>query len=472
MNGFRKRHLAIPLALLSITALVSACSSAGASPSAAGPTGTQGATTQIPAVTQAASPTVDPNDPCAQYAVYGKYPGTKVTMYSAIVAPEDASYIASLKKFQQCTGITVEFQGDKEFDTQIMVRIQGGNAPDVAVFAQPGVVQKLAKDGKILEAPASVSANVDKWWSPSWRPYATVDGKLYGAPLGAKVLSLVWYSPKEFAAKGYTVPKTLDELKALSDKIAATGQKPWCAGIASGDATGWGVTDWMEDFMLRLFGPDTFDKWVNHQIPFNGTEATAALDAAGAYLKNPAYVNGGLGDVKSIATTNFWDAGLPILKNQCSMMKQGSFYGQMWPKGTNVAPDGDVFAFYFPSINETTKPVEGGGEFLVAFSNRPEVQAFQTFMSSDTWANEKVANSQNGGWVSANKGLDVSKLATPIDKLVVQILQDPKTVFRFDGSDQMPPAVGTAAFWQQGTKWIIGQSTADTLNAIEKAWPN
>ena len=51
--------------------------------------------------------------------------------------------------------------------------------------------------------------------------------------------SLVWYSPKDFKAKGYEVPKTYDELIALSDKIAATGAKPWCAGIASGEATGW-----------------------------------------------------------------------------------------------------------------------------------------------------------------------------------------------------------------------------------------
>ena len=47
------------------------------------------------------------------------------------------------------------------------------------------------------------------------------------------------------------------------------GITPWCVGIESGDATGWPLTDWMEDVMLRLHGPDVYDKWVNHQIPFN-----------------------------------------------------------------------------------------------------------------------------------------------------------------------------------------------------------
>jgi alpha-glucoside transport system substrate-binding protein len=47
----------------------------------------------------------------------------------------------------------------------------------------------------------------------------------------------------------------LDEMKALSDKIVADGGKPWCNGIESGTATGWPVTDWMEDFVLRRDGP-------------------------------------------------------------------------------------------------------------------------------------------------------------------------------------------------------------------------
>lgn len=410
-------------------------------------------------------------DGCEPYAAYGKHPGTTVSMYSGIVTPQDVPHINSYKDFERCTGITVQFQGEKEFDTQIQVRIKGGNAPDVTIFAQPGVIKQLASSGKLKEAPAGVAANVGRFWSDAWRSYVTVDGKLYGAPLGANVKSLVWYSPKEFKEKGYKIPQTLDELKALSDQIAATGRKPWCAGIGSGDATGWPVTDWMEEFMLRLYGPDAYDKWVTHEIPFNGVEATGSLDAAGAYLKNPAYVNGGLGDVSSVASTAFWDAGLPILQSKCSLHRQGSFYGEMWTKGTKVASDGDVFAFYMPSKDSSSKPVLGGGEFVVAFSDRPEVQAFQTFLSSDTWANAKVASTPAGGWVSANTGLDASKLTNPIDKLSAEILLDPKSVFRYDASDQMPAAVGTNSFWKQGTKWVTGQSTKDTLDAIEASWP-
>ena len=77
----------------------------------------------------------------------------------------------------------------------------------------------------------------------------------------------------------------------------------------------------------------------------------------------------------------------------------------------------------------------------------------------------------NGGWISANKGLDPNLLKSPIDKLSVTILRDPKAVFRFDGSDQMPAAIGSDAFWKQATAWITGQSTKDTVDKIEAAWP-
>jgi alpha-glucoside transport system substrate-binding protein len=406
---------------------------------------------------------------CSPYTKFGDIKGKTVTIYTGIVTPEDTPHINSYKPFETCTGATVKYEGDKSFETQILVRAKAGNPPDLAIVPQPGLLKQLVATGKAVVAPDEVSANVDKFWGKDWKAYATIDGKFYAAPLGASVKSLVWYSPQDFKDSGYEVPTTLDALKALSDKMVADGKKPWCAGISSGDATGWPITDWMEDFMLRTAGVDEYDKWVNHSIAFNSAEPTAALNAVGEYLKNDKYVNGGLGDVKSIATTTFQDAGLPILDGQCGMHRQASFYAANFPKGTKVSEDGDVFAFYLPGKDATTKPVLGGGEFVLAFADRPEVKAFQTYLSSDTWANTKAKLSS--GWVTANKGLDPNNLTSPIDKLAAQILLDPATQFRFDGSDQMPAAVGSDAFWKQATSWITGQDTTTTLNNIEKAWP-
>lgn len=409
---------------------------------------------------------------CAQLTQFGDLSGKDVTVYTSIVAPEDKPHIDSWKVFEDCTGADVKYEGSKEFETQLQVRVQSGNPPDIAYIPQPGLLQTLVGTGKVVEAPSGVSDNVDKWFGEDWRSYGSVDGKLYAAPLGANVKSFVWYSPKMFADNGWEIPTTWDDMLALSDTIAATGIKPWCAGIESGEATGWPATDWLEDVLLRSVGPDVYDQWVAHEIPFNDPQVVESLDNVGAILKNDKYVNGGIGDVSSIATTAFQDGGLPILDGKCALHRQASFYAANWPEGTDVSENGDVFAFYLPPMgDEFGSPVLGGGEFVAAFSDAPEVQAFQTYLSSDQWANEKAKATPNGGWVSANTGLDIANLASPVDQLSGEILQNPDAVFRFDGSDMMPGAVGAGSFWKEMTNWITGESTQDALDNIEKSWP-
>jgi len=316
--------------------------------------------------------------------------------------------------------------------------------------------------------------NIDKWWSEDWKKYGTVDDTVYAAPLMASVKGYIWYSPAEFDEKGYEVPKTLDELTELSETIAAEGDhKPWCVGLESGDATGWPGTDWIEDFVLRQSGPDVYDQWVTHQIPFNSPEIKDAFDAVGDYLKNPDMVNGGIGDVSTQISEAFQTAGLPILDGECSLHHQASFYETFWnPDGgdaNTVDPGGTVFAFLLPPVEaDGPQQVTGGGEFPTAFRDAEEVEAVRAYLSSDTWANNRVGL---GGVISANKGLDPEVASSELLKQSIEILQSEDTTFRFDGSDLMPGAVGADSFWKGIVAWVGGASTDDTLDAIEASWP-
>jgi alpha-glucoside transport system substrate-binding protein len=408
---------------------------------------------------------------CAPYEEFGDLEGEEVSVYTSIVDPEDKPQIDSYKPFEECTGVTVNYEGSREFEAQLVVRVQSGNAPDIAFVPQPGLLANLVATGAVSPAPQQVADNVDEYWDESWKDYGTVDGTFYAAPLGANAKSFVWYSPTAFEEAGYEVPKTWDEMIELSDTIAESGAKPWCAGIGSGEATGWPATDWLEDVVLRTAGPDVYDQWVAHEIPFNDPQIVEALDTVGEILKNPDYVNGGLGEVQSIASTEFGDGGLPILDGSCWMHRQASFYQANWPEGTEVAEDGDVFAFPLPPIEGDAAPVLGGGEFTTAFNDRPATQAFQTYLSSPEWANIK-AEVSGPGWVSANTGLDPEKLVSPIDQLAAELFQDPDAVFRFDGSDLMPGEVGAGAEWTELTNWIANDKpTEQVLADIEKAWP-
>lgn len=412
---------------------------------------------------------------CEAYADYMGNEGASVSIFTSILPPEQGLFEQSWSEFESCTGIDIVYEGSDQFEAQLPTRIAGGNAPDIAFIPQPGLLAKLVADGGPVAAPAGTVANVDANWNPAWKSYGTVDGTFYAAPLGSNMKSFVWYSPKTFAANGYAVPTTWDELWALSDQMVADGVKPWCGGIESGGATGWAATDWLEQIMLRMYGGETYDQWVNHELLFDSPEVTAAMDVLAGWMKNPDYVNGGFGNVQTIATTAFQDAGGPILKGECGMLQQASFYAAQWntfQEGATVAPDGDAFAFYLPAIDDAVapQPVVGGGEFVAAFADRPEVAAVQNYLSSAEFATQKASL---GGWVSANSGVPLDTYADgTIDQLSAQYLTDLGGTFRFDASDLMPAAVGAGAMWTQMTAWFAeDKPTAEVLKAIDAAWP-
>jgi len=409
------------------------------------------------------------SEECAPYSDYQGNDGTEVTIYASIRDAEADLLEQSWSEFVDCTGIDIRYEGSGEFEAQLQVRVDGGNPPDIAFIPQPGLLGRFAEAGQLQAASDETKAMAEANYSEDWLAYGTVDGTFYGAPLGSNVKSFVWYSPSMFADNGWTVPETWDELIALSDEVAATGTKPWCVGVESGDATGWPATDWIEDIMLRTQTPEVYDQWTTHDIPFNDPRVAEAVDQAGSILKNEEYVNGGFGGVSSITATAFQEAGVPILDGDCALHRQASFYANQWPEGTEVAEDGDVFAFYFPTNDPSAgQPVLGGGEFTVAFADRPEVQAVQTYLASPEYANSRASL---GNWVSANTGLDIANVENPIDRLSVEILQDENTTFRFDGSDLMPAAVGAGTFWRGMVDWLSGQSTEETLDYIEGSWP-
>ncbi|MEV7188322.1 ABC transporter substrate-binding protein [Kitasatospora sp. NPDC093102] len=449
----RRRLAAVP-ALVAALALTAACSnSSGGSGGGGG-----GSAAQL-------------SGDCAKYQPYAGHSGTTVTMFASILSPESDNLEKSWAEFGKCTGIKISYEGSNDFESQLPVRVSGGNAPDFAIIPQPGLLAQMVKSGKVVKPPAQTVANQDKW-SPIWKTYGSVNGTFYAAPMSANMKSLVWYSPKAFKTAGYEVPKTWADLMALSDRIAkAGGARPWCGGIASGTATGWPATDWLEEVVLGSYGGEVYDQWVGHQVKFSDQKITAAMKTVADWMQNPAWVNAGFGDVKSIATTTFQDAGTPILSGKCLMLQQASFYEAQWPKGTKVGPDGDVFAFHLPAVNPSiANPVEGGGEFLAAFSGRPEVQAVQNYLSSSDWASSRVKTAS--GWVSANQGVDKSLYTDPIDKLSAEALTDPSATFRFDGSDLMPAAVGAGQEWKSLTAWFAeGQSIQKTAADIDAAWP-
>src|SRR5450756_1366680 len=77
---------------------------------------------------------------CAQYQPYAGHSGSTVTMFGSILSPESDSLNKSWAAFSKCTGITIQYTGSNTFESDLPVKVNGGNAPKLAIIPQPGLL--------------------------------------------------------------------------------------------------------------------------------------------------------------------------------------------------------------------------------------------------------------------------------------------------------------------------------------------
>jgi alpha-glucoside transport system substrate-binding protein len=397
--------------------------------------------------------------------------GKTVKILGTEVAGEADGITGAFKPWETQTGAKLNYTGTRDAETQVRTAAEAGGSalPDIFFAPQPGLIKDLAKS--ITPVPADLVTKMKADLDPFLVTLGTVNNQVLGVPVKADLKSLVWYSPKVFKQHNYQIPQTWDAMVKLGDQMKKDGITPWCVGIESGDATGWPMTDWMEDIMLRLNGPDVYDKWVSHQIPFNDPQVKAAAQMVADIWFPDGNVVGGR---QAIASTAFANAGLPILDGGCGMYRMGNFYGSNFTQSnpnTTFGEDGDVNVFYLPTINDKFGKVTlTAGLYAVAFNNKPETMAALAYLESADYANNR-AKAQQSGFLSPNKNIDVNSYGNPLDKQLATILKN-ATPVRFDGSDAMPAAVGAGTFWKEGTNWVNGTEELDTfLNNVEASWP-
>ena len=298
--------------------------------------------------------------------------------------------------------------------------------------------------------------------------YKDKDGseKFFAFPYKADLKSLVWYSPDNFEDAGYTVPKTMEELKALTEKISADGGKPWCIGLGSGGATGWPATDWVEDMMLRTQAPEVYDKWVTDAIPFNDPAVVGAIDEFGWFAKNDKFVDGG---VQAVSSTDFRDSpkGMFTSPPKCFMHRQASFIPSFFPEGTKLGQDADFF--YLPpyaSKPELGNPVLGAGTLVAITKDTPAARAFVEWLETPIAHEVWMAKT---GFLTPFKKVNPDAYSDAPSKKMGEILTN-ATTFRFDGSDLMPGKIGAGAFWTGMIDYVGGKSAEDVATGIQKSW--
>ncbi len=237
--------------------------------------------------------------------------GTSVSIFSSEDGVDEATGIQrALDVFAAETGIEIKHSGARDFSEQINAQAVGGNPPDIAMFPQPGKVRDFASQGFLLPLPAAVDAAVRPQWPAGTLETYSVDGVAYAVQAKTDLKSIVWYNTQVFADGGYAIPTTLGELVTLGNTMITDGQTPWCIGIESGPATGWLFTDWMEDMMLRVEGPDAYDRWTSNELAFDDPSVIAVAQTILDIWNTPGNTYAAGGSIA--ATAHSADHGDPL----------------------------------------------------------------------------------------------------------------------------------------------------------------
>ena len=410
--------------------------------------------------------------------------GLKVSIQTQWTGGEAEGFAAAIKDFSTATGIAIQVDSiGSSHETVLKTRVEGGQPPDMSQIAQPTAVLAYAKDNKLIDVATFMDKAKLNEEFPTTIGLTTEGDHIWSIPTKADVKSMIWYPVKAFAAKGYEVPATWDDLVALADKIVADGAGfPFCVSAGGpGTATGWELTDWIEEVLLKTEDPQVTTDWISHKIPFTDPKIKAAFDRVGSLLFKEGYVDGGgpqivNNDLKTVMDPMFnGDTSTP----GCWMQKIPVWYGpDFFPdKRTNggdskytIGADGDIGIMPFPNIDEEFKGAEGSADSFMVFADRPEVRAFAEFLATPEGLKGWI---QTVGVLSPNAKVPAEWYAGNYKLSVANQIASGATAIGFDASDLMPPAVGQGSFWTGVSDWANnnGSNTDAVLQAIDESWP-
>lgn len=362
--------------------------------------------------------------------------------------------------FTKKTGIKVNVEATRDLLAVLTTRISGNNPPDISGIPSVNHFHRLAGQNKLVRLDTFFDMKqYQRNYAQAWIDYSSDNGKLYAVLPKVNTKGTIWYNPRAFHEVGASVPQTWDEMIALSDKLVSQGKYPWSIGIESGATSGWPAADWIAEIYINKYGPEMYDQWVAHKIPWTHPSIKDAFQTFGRIALGKHYVNGG---TQAILATNFQDASyLPFEKPpRAYMYYLGDFTAGFIKHQFKGIKGGQDFNFFpFPEINPQYKgSVIGGADLMAALKDNDGTRQFMEFM---TTAEAQSIWVRRGGATSVNAAVDKSVYPDAIAWATAQQMTK-ATAFRVSADDLMPQIL-ESAFWK-GALSYIGEP--DRLDAI------
>lgn len=386
--------------------------------------------------------------------VLNVWSGEELNAFAKVIAP-----------FKKKTGLAINLESTRNLSVALTIRLRGNDPPGVAILPNPALMRQLASQKHLTRLESFLDMpTMRKDYPTEWLNLASYQGSLYALIYKAANKGTVWYSPTRFDALGYGLPATWEDLLALSTRIANSGRYPWTLGVENATASGWPAADWIAEIYLKQFGPDLYDQWVNHQIPWTHESVRQAFQLFGQIISGPHYL---AETPQAVLNTSYTDACYAPFTTppQAYMDYLGDFAVGFITSRFPAAKPGVDFAFFpFPTLNpKYVNAVTGSADLVVAMNDNDAVREFMTYLST---AQAQAIWVQLGGATSVSKAVDLQAYPNMVARASARMLLN-AAPFRFGADDQMPFNV-ERAFWQRIQDFILDQSQLDTiLNALE-----
>ena len=240
---------------------------------------------------------------------------------------------------------------------------------------------------------------------------------------------VVLYRKSVWQENGYTVPKTIDEFKALGDKMKGKGLAP----LAFADKDGWEAMGTFDILNLRVNGYDYHINLMAGKEDWTSDKVAKVFDLWKGLL--PYHQADALG-------RSWQEAAQALQKGQAGMYYLGTFAAQQFAKG---AEQDDLDFFVFPEVDSTigTGAIEAPTDGYM-MSRRPKNEAgakkWLGYLGTDKAQNILVQ--ADPSVIATSQGADVTKY-TDLQKKMLAVLKDAKEVALFLDRDSRPDFAST-----------------------------
>jgi multiple sugar transport system substrate-binding protein len=353
----------------------------------------------------------------------GSTGGKTVTFGSNYSDPTPKEALAAtLKAYETKSGKTVKINtvSHNDYQTNISRYLQG-NPDDVFCWFAGNRMQFFANKGLASDISDIWKSAPFDGFTQALKDQSTSNGKQYFVPLYYYPWA-VFYRKSLWEQKGYQVPKTWDEYKALGAKMKADGNP-----VAFADKDGWPAMGTFDYINMRLNGYDFHISLMGGKEDWTGAKVKAVFDTWKSFL--PYYQPDPLG-------RTWQEGGTALANKQAGAYVLGLFVGQQ------LKPEdlSDLDYFPFPEIDpahgqdSVEAPIDG---FMLSKKPKDEAAAkdLLKFLASPEAENTYLGADPNN--VACHKDADTSKY-NALQKKAVELVTGAKHISQFMDRDTRP----------------------------------